>query len=68
MALDFQPLSIVSDAGFIRLINTLEPRYNLPSQRYFMENEIRERLDILKHKLQQDEPTRWNSTLFILES
>ena len=35
MVLDFQPLSIVSDVGFIRLLNTLEPRYKLPSRRYF---------------------------------
>ena len=37
MALDFQPFSIVSDVGFIRWLNTLEPRY---SQRYFTENII----------------------------
>ena len=35
---------------------------------YHLLDEIRERLDITKHKLQQDEPTRWNSTLFMLES
>ena len=33
-------MSIVSDVGFMRLINTLEPRYNLPSQCYFTENVI----------------------------
>ena len=31
-------------------------------------DEIRERLDIPKHKLQQDEPTQWNSTLFMFNS
>ena len=35
---------------------------------YHLLNEIRERLDITKHKLQQDEPTRWNYTFFMLES
>ena len=35
---------------------------------YHLLDEIQERLDITKHKLQQDEPTRWNSTLFMLES
>ena len=35
---------------------------------YHLLDNIRERLDIAKHKLQQDEPTRWNSTLFMLES
>ena len=29
--LDFQPFSIVNDAGFIRLMNFLEPRYEIPS-------------------------------------
>ena len=42
MALDFQPLSIVSNVGFIRLLNTLEPRYKLPSRCYFTENVIPE--------------------------
>ena len=40
MALDLQPLSIVSDVGFIRLFNTLEPRYKLPSRHYFTQNVI----------------------------
>ena len=35
---------------------------------YHLLDEIRERFDITKHKLQQDEPTRWNFTLFMLES
>ena len=30
---------------------------------YHLLDEIRERLDIVKHKLQQYEPTLWNSTL-----
>lgn len=30
---------------------------------YHLLDKMRERLDITKHKLQQDEPTRWNSTL-----
>ena len=38
MALDFQPLSIVFD--FIRLLNTFEPRYKLPSHFYFTEKVI----------------------------
>ena len=39
MALDFQPYSIVSDTGFTELL-TLEPRYNLPSCRYFIEDVV----------------------------
>ena len=49
MALDFQPLSIVSDVGFIRLLNTLEPRYKLPSRRYFTDKvipEIKQSVDL----------------------
>ena len=42
MALNFQPLLIVSNVGFIRPLNTLEPRYKLPSRHYFTENVIPE--------------------------
>ncbi|KAL1278883.1 hypothetical protein QQF64_025556 [Cirrhinus molitorella] len=35
IALDNQPFSVVEDEGFRRLINYLEPRYALPSRRYF---------------------------------
>ena len=35
---------------------------------YDLLDEICECLGIDKHKLQQDEPTRWNSTLYMLES
>ena len=35
---------------------------------YHLLDEIREGLDMVKHKLQQDEPTQRNSTLFMLES
>ncbi|CAK6980925.1 zinc finger BED domain-containing protein 4-like [Scomber scombrus] len=35
IALDDQPLSIVEDRGFRQLIEHIEPRYSLPSRRYF---------------------------------
>ena len=35
---------------------------------YHKLDQIRDRLDINKHKLQQDEPTRWNSTLYMLQT
>ena len=57
MALDFQPLSIVSDVGFIRLLNTLEPRYKLSSRRYFTENvipEIKQSIDSKINELIKD--------------
>ena len=37
IAVDNQPFSLVEDIGFIRLLHTLEPRYNLPSRKYFSE-------------------------------
>ena len=40
MALDFQPYSLVSDTGFTELLKTLEPRYTLPSRRYFTEDVV----------------------------
>ena len=35
---------------------------------YHLLDEIKERLGMVKHKLQKDEPTQWNFTLFMLES
>jgi len=40
MALDFQPYSIVTDGGFSQLLKTLEPRYILPSRRYFTDKVV----------------------------
>jgi len=37
IAVDLQPFSVVEDVGFCRLMAELEPRYVLPSQRYFSE-------------------------------
>ena len=34
IALDSQPFSIVDDAGFVSLLQSLEPRYSIPSRRY----------------------------------
>ena len=35
IAVDLQPFSVVEDPGFCRLMKELEPRYSLPSRRYF---------------------------------
>jgi len=35
---------------------------------YHKLNQKQERLGIKNHKLQQDEPTRWNSTLYMLQT
>ena len=33
-AIDTQPLSIVDNGGFMKLLNTLKPRYTIPSRKY----------------------------------
>lgn len=35
IGLDEQPLSVVQDAGFTRLLTHLEPRYKIPGRKYF---------------------------------
>ena len=40
IAIDCQPLSIVSDTGFVRLLNALEPRYQIPSRKYITDTVI----------------------------
>lgn len=40
IAVDCQPLSIVSDAGFVRLVGTLEPRYQIHSRKYITDKII----------------------------
>ena len=37
MALDSQPFSIVEDAGFLRLLANVCPKYVMPSRKYFSE-------------------------------
>ena len=38
MALDYQPLSVITDVGFTSLLQTIEPRYKMPSRKYFTDN------------------------------
>ena len=35
MAVDLQPFSLVEDQGFCRLMREADPRYIIPSRRYF---------------------------------
>ena len=37
IALDYQPVSVVEDVGFLRFVAALEPRYNVPSRKYMTE-------------------------------
>ena len=34
VSLDFQPLSIIEDIGFLRLMNEVEPQYMVPSRKH----------------------------------
>ncbi len=36
VALDSQPFSMVEDEGFVRFVTALEPRYSLPSRKYYL--------------------------------
>lgn len=50
IALDDQPFSVVEDIGFRKLIQHIEPRYTLPSRRYFAETCLPEMFDrVTKH-------------------
>ena len=40
IAKDAQPFSVVEKPGFKRMISKLNPRYQLPSRKYFVEHEI----------------------------
>ena len=53
MALDFQPFSIVEDTGFRALINHLDPRYHIPSRKYFSTTLIPEMYDQTKEKVKK---------------
>ena len=37
IARDYQPYLVVEDAGFKSLVHALEPRYYIPSRKYFRE-------------------------------
>jgi len=41
IAIDCQPVSIVDHGGFKSLVSTLEPKYRMPSRKYFSETVIR---------------------------
>lgn len=40
LAMDMRPYSVVDDAGFQHMINTLDPRYNIPCRTHFSEKVI----------------------------
>ena len=48
IALDDHPFSIVDDGGFVSLLKVLEPRYNIPSRKYFTDTVIPKICDDVK--------------------
>ena len=53
IALDSHPFSIVEDEGFTRLLRELEPRYTLPSRRYFTDNVVTKIYENIKKQVSQ---------------
>lgn len=49
--IDLQPVSIVEDEGFAMLLKHLEPRYKIPSRKYFTERILPEIYDSMKNKI-----------------
>ena len=59
IATNNQPFSVIHDTGFNRLIKTLEPRYMLPSQKYFSESivpDIKEKINAKLAEMLVDVP------------
>ena len=54
IAMDNQPFSIVEDQGFIELLAELEPRYVIPSTKFFNETMLPQAYDSLKLKISKE--------------
>ena len=51
ISLDYQAISIIEDMGFTRFVNTLEPKYNLPSRKYITETVMHKIYSGIKQEL-----------------
>ena len=51
IALDDQPLSVVDNVGFRRLLNILDPRYEVPGRRYITETMLPNLHDFVKEHI-----------------
>ena len=51
IALDCQPYSLVNDVGFKALVRALEPKYLIPSRRYFCETVIPEMVCTMESRI-----------------
>jgi len=54
IAIDVQPYSLVDDAGFKGVVRALEPRYFLPSRKYFSTKVIPEMYDATRARVQSE--------------
>ena len=61
MALDNEPFTMVNHIGFVCLLNLLEPRYRLPSDKYFFKTLILEMYQKVVLKVKHDV----SSTLYV---
>ena len=52
IAVDVQPYSVVEDVGFKNVLTTLEPRYTVPSRKYFSTKIIPELYDSMRERVQ----------------
>ena len=61
IAADMQPLSIVDDVGFNRLVSLLEPRYSPPSRKYMTDTVMPEIHAKMKATIAERDPQtgRW---------
>ena len=51
ISVDNEPFSVVHRVGFKRLTNSIQPRYSLPSDRYFSDTLIPEMCRKVKEKV-----------------
>ena len=54
IAIDLRPFSVVENDGFKELVDLLEPRYDLPSRRYFADTVIPELYNEVVRNLKAD--------------
>ena len=52
MAVDVQPYSVVEDAGFKNLLGILEPKYSIPSRKYFSTKVVPEMYESTRSRVQ----------------
>lgn len=54
IAVDYQPFTIVEDTGFCSLLRLLEPKYNIPSRKYFTETVVPKIHDRVKNAVAKE--------------